>query len=202
MESTRKEGHIIDEAENTMSENTETEEQDLAAEYEKAVRFMADNNENTIFTNKGSDHAAIVLTHLLRTAKDEVIFFSGNFNSAVTDDANFLEALESYAKTGKKLYACFDNLPEDSSNYSQALSLLHSLKDKPSTNIKIITSTQQLIDDVTSVFVRDEPLHFAIADKKAYRVEIDANEYKASCNFNEPESAIKLHNVIIKHFES
>lgn len=168
-------------------------------DYKKAVQYMASEQVNNEFGNKGNEHAAIVLSNMLKYSKENFKMFSGSFNKDVTDDIEFIGELQSFLESGKTFQLYLEKYPQDH-QITGALKLVFDAQAKNPEAVQIKEATQAFKDTLGAIFREGKPYHFAIADKKAFRIEIDAEGYKATCNFNDPRTAEKLTNIFNDHF--
>lgn len=168
-------------------------------DYKKAVQYMASEQVDTEFGNKGNQHAAIVLSNMLKYSKESFKIFSGSFNKDVTNDQEFIGELQSFLESGKTFQLYLEKYPQDNEIIG-ALKLVFDAQTKNPEAVQVKEATQTFKDDLSRIFREGKPYHFAIADSKAFRIEIDAKEYKATCNFNDPRTAEKLTNIFNDHF--
>lgn len=168
-------------------------------DYNKAVSYLAANLVNSEFPNKGPQHAAIVLTNLLRSAKQEFRIFSGTFNGDVTRDRHFMKELDNFLLSGKKFYLFLEEIPGDD-EMSPALRKIIDYSKNPALNILYKKATPDFMDELKTRFISGNAYHFAIADDRGFRVETDKEEYKAICNFNDEDISSKLKNAFDKYF--
>jgi hypothetical protein len=164
-------------------------------EYREAIEFLAENQEDFAYDNKGANHAVIVLVNMLKNTKDEFAMFSGTFNGNVADQQEFIKELEIYVQSGKVFKLV---LEEDISSKSEALKLIEKLANE-NENIKITKAKDNFIKNLQSIF-DGEVLHFAVSDEKSYRLEVGKEEFKAVCNFNDPDIAKELKRLINLNF--
>lgn len=163
--------------------------------YRDAVEILASTNDTRRFDNKGHQHAAAVLEMMFKY-NNEIRMYSGTLNSDVTDDQNFMQALSLFLKAGKNLYVFLDNLPNEEER-SNALKKVLSYSEKGNAIVKI--ATDSFVNELRGVF-GGNVYHFSLGDNKAYRVEIDAENYKATCSYNKPEKVEILKQIFDKNF--
>ena len=169
-------------------------------DYEKAVRAFADGKENFQFTNKGKKHASIVIANLLRTSKSECRIYSGKLNSDVTNDSFLVKALNEFLESDKQLYLMLDEMPD---NKSEALKqILNATKNKKRNVSVKIDSEGVFSKQIAPVFEDNVSHHFIVSDSLSYRFEIDAHEFKAICNFNDPNTSNILKTAFDTYFFS
>jgi len=163
--------------------------------YRNAVEILASSKDKMRFDNKGQEHAASVIEMMFKYY-DEVRMYSGNMNADVTDNQYFMQALNHFLNNNKKLYIFLDDIPNEE-NQSNALKKILSFENQD--NVIVKRASQDFIDELRTIF-NGEVYHFAVADDKAYRVEFDAENYKASCSYNKPEKAQILKSIFDNNF--
>ncbi len=164
-------------------------------EYREAIEFLAEKQEDFAYDNKGANHAVIVLVNMLKNTKNEFLMFSGTFNSDVADQKEFIEELQNYIESGKIFKLV---LEKNVDTKSEALQLIEKLE-KENENIKITNAKEIFIEELKRIF-DNEVLHFSVSDEKSYRLEVGKEEFKAVCNFNDPEIAKELKRLINLNF--
>ena len=165
--------------------------------YRSAVEILASTKDKMRFDNKGQEHAASVLEMMFKYY-DEVRMYSGEMSADVTDNQYFMQALNHFLNDGtKKLYIFLDDIPNEA-DQSHALKKIYSFVNDETVIVK--KAPKDFIDELRAIFKEEDAYHFAVADDKAYRVEFDAKNYKASCSYNKPEKAQILKSVFDKYF--
>jgi len=164
-------------------------------DYEKSIKFLATNSENFEFTNKGAQHASIVLVNMLNQTEEEFLMFSGTFNSEVTDQDAFLFALERYLESSKKFKLL---LEEKIKKESKAFKLFKKYAKKDGI-IEFKQASQDFLNEVKDIF-EDNILHFSVSDGKRYRLETDKENFKAIGNFNDPTLAQSFKSLFEDHY--
>ncbi|MDX1956498.1 MAG: hypothetical protein SFU20_13285 [Chitinophagaceae bacterium] len=129
-----------------------------------------------IFFNSGPNHAAIVFATMFKYANSEMKMFCGGFTGEVSNDKRYQRELEEYLKRGGKLKILVEN---DLSNNPK--SQVYAIFRKYSSNIQVYLSQGKVTDK------NGDPLHFAMADDRMYRLETGTIDYTAEVNFNNPE---------------
>jgi len=166
-------------------------------EYEKAVKDFADSKKNFQFTNEGIAHAAIVVTNLIRTTESILRIYSGCLHKDVANNKYLVSSLKVFLEKGRNINLILDYLPEEDEQ-SEALKQIINLEKNVLNNVKIkIDNNQKFSNSVATIFTDNLPHHFIVSDNLAYRFEVDAQNYKAICNFNNKEVA----EVLIKTFD-
>jgi len=178
---------------NKQSENTQTidvvSEDVTIEEYTEAVNYFAEQKDDMLFTNKGKDHAAIVLCAMLKNAEGKVDIFSGSLNRDVADDTRFLDALKEFIDSGKTLRVLLESdIPTEP---SKALNMVMDAA-KKSKLVQYKTLKEEDKEKMSKLFKDGQLHHFAVADRRALRLETDAIDFKALVSFNDPEYAGSL----------
>ena len=169
--------------------------------YKKAIEFYANNAENKEFGNKGADHAAIVVTNLIRIAKKELRIYSGNLCTEVANNNFLVRQLKLFLEDGKKLRLILDELPSEE-NRSAALKIILNSVDNPLHDVKYKVDKEDIVKtDQEANFKDNKCHHFMVADDNAYRFETDIVLYQAFGNFNDQKVANKLINIFDTFFE-
>lgn len=170
-------------------------------EYQEAVRYFSDNQENFEFTNKGVHHAASVVSNLIRTTKNELLIYSGNMNKDVANDTHLVKMLNTFLESGKTLRVVLDTMPTDEEKSHSLKQIIASVKN-PKRNVILKVDTEKVFyNGIKDLFKDGEAHHFMVADRMAYRFEIDAIQYKAICNFNDEKIAGNLTSAFNSLFE-
>ncbi len=161
-------------------------------DYKKAVVDFSNNKKDFQFTNKGEQHAAIVVANLIRTTDDELRIYSGKLNRDVANDSYLVKMLNLFLESGKTLYLILDEMP-DSDGMSQSLKQIIASKNNHLRNVKIKIDTNNIFKEkLATIFMDNQPHHFMLGDNLSYRLEVDAEQYKAVCNFNDTEIVASL----------
>lgn len=167
--------------------------------YEQAVDFYAKNCIDSEFPNKGSEHATIVISRIFEYAEQYVKIFSGKLNSDVADNPKFIQSLKRYINSGKKLEVIVEEIPEiDKSN---ALKLIIESSKNPMLDVSIKKASNEFLESVRNSFKSKNIYHFIVSDDRAYRVEVDKNNFKARCNFNDTHISSILNNTFSNFFK-
>ena len=166
--------------------------------YDHAVEYFAQNLIDSQFDNEGPEHAATVLTQMLKTS-DEIRIFSGIFNGDVTSKTFFMKELDKFINEKKELYLILENLPEEAKQ-SKALKKVINYSKTGAYNVKYKIADTKFIKQLENSFTSNRALHFAIGDDRSFRVEIDSGNYKARCNFNDKAISGKLKNIFDNFF--
>lgn len=170
-------------------------------EYKEAVEYFSNSEKNFEFTNKGKDHAATVVSNIIRTTKEELLIYSGNMNRAVANNTSMVKILAEFLDSGKKIQIVLDEIP-DEEDRSDSLNLILAARDDSTKDVTVKIDTNHVFSDgLKELFEDSESHHFMVADGQAYRFEIDAEQYKAICNFNDTTIAGELKKSFCSLFE-
>ncbi len=164
--------------------------------YRNAVEFYASTNSEEIFDNLGPSHAANVLEKIFKYADKEIFMFSGTLNKEVADNPDLIREVTTFLKEKKKINIFLENIPqkeEDKSNLYKIL-LNHS---KNHDNVIIKKAPNEFITDLKNIFKSGRALHFIVTNNFAFRIEIDADKFKAKCSFNHEDYS----NLLLKTFK-
>lgn len=170
-------------------------------DYQEAVKYFSDNQENFEFTNKGIHHATSVVSNLIRTTKNELLIYSGSLNKDVASDSHLVKMLNIFLESGKALRVVLDHMPSDEEKSEALKQIIASMKNSKRDVILKVDSDQVFSNGIKDLFKDGEAHHFMVADKMAYRFEIDAIQYKAICNFNDEKIAADLTSAFYTLFE-
>lgn len=170
-------------------------------EYREAVEYFSNTEKDFEFTNKGSEHAATVVSNIIRTTKEELLIYSGNMNRAVANDHEMVTMMQNFLESGKKLRIVLDEIPNEE-NRSDSLNLILEYANNRPGEVIIREDTENIFSNGLKELFKDGIAHhFMVADGQAFRFEIDAEQYKAICNFNGTEIAGKLKNAFVTLFD-
>lgn len=164
-------------------------------DYKKSVNDFAEKKVDFLFSNKGNDHAAIVVSAMFKNAENYIYMYSGSLNGDVTAEPEFLHALKKFIDDGKTLKVLLETTPVVES-CSEALKIVMEASGSSNVIIKVIE------EEVKKEFRKRQIKHFMIADGMSFRYEIDEEKYKAICNFNDIEMVQKLSNIFQKAFDN
>lgn len=165
------------------SQNTKEEAVNNLNDYAEAVEYNAREHVNTIFFNKGNEHAIIVFKTIFQNANEYILIVAKNLNNEVTNSPDYLESMKTFLSKKKTR---LDILVSEVSRANNRLFDL--LKDFPSQVSVKCTEGRTFTNE------KNETIHFCVADGRMYRKETDTNGRKASCNFNDPITSSKLKN--------
>jgi len=167
--------------------------------YRNAVKLLSENSVKNEFSNKGPEHAAIVLEYMLKETKNEIRFFSGSFDKTVTTNTSFIKELDKFLSSGRKFYLFLESLPPIAEQ-SPALAKVIAYSKKSPNNIIYKIIPDEFVSELKLRFQSGNVYHYAVSDDSSYRIEIDKNNFKAICNFNDSDIALKLKEIFDNHF--
>ncbi len=153
-------------------------------EYLNFVESLAqEGGTDQIFFNSGPNHAAIVFATMFKYANQEVSMYCGGFSGEVSNDKRYQRELEGFLSRNGHLRILVEN--DHSANpQSQVYSILR----KYDSQVKVYLAQGRMTAK------NGDPLHFALADNRMYRLETGTADYTAEVNFNNPEKVEILSN--------
>jgi hypothetical protein len=154
-------------------------------QYKEAVRSLADTKDSHVFTNSGKDHAAIVLSNIFRTAKNQVRIFACNLNGDISSQDEYLRGLYFYIGRGGTISLLLEEQPPVTSKAYDAIRQYSNLY--PSK-----VSIKRLLPEQREKLKTPNSVHFTVADDRMYRVETDTTNYLATCSFNDTDFSVTL----------
>ena len=153
-------------------------------EYKEKIKYLAENQINEMFFNTDTEHAMIVLTELVKNAKNYVYIVGKNMDPAVTDNEDYLRAVEDFLKKeNAKMKILLTNYDKEKFGNSKIGELLKKNK-SPAIEIKHSQNKQVKSNDI--------PINFTVSDGRAYRFERDIDKHIAFGNFKDTETATVL----------
>lgn len=166
--------------------------------YRDAVKYYASTKDKQVFDNKGSEHAANVIENIIKYSNECVYIYSGFLDKEVADEKNLIKEVTLAIKNNKKIYLFLERLPEDNEEsifYKKLNEASHN-----NNNVTIKIATEDFENELSQTFKSATPLHFAVNDNNAFRVEIDKELFKAKCSFNYPKYTSILIKIFTNHF--
>lgn len=161
--------------------------------YREAVEYYASKGENYVLFNSGDEHASIIFENIFRTAKEEINIHAYDLCNDLTSKDGYLNSLESFLKEDNtKLNILLSTYNYECAKNSKLFILLRRFHDK--VNLYHLNGAE--------IKVKEEVVHFCIADNKMYRYEFDVTNRKARCNFNEPEMSQRLKSLFYMKIKS
>lgn len=158
--------------------------------YSDFVRSLARSGDGRTFLNSDEDKAVEVMINLFHVSNEEVRILAGNLCNNVGNNPEYIIALSEFIERGGKLYILLNDFNVDmakTSNLYKRLAYYISISEdpkEPTIKIKTTTAKPWLSSDSEK-----KPVHFAVGDKKAYRIETDIVKRTANCNLNNPAVA-------------
>lgn len=167
-------------------------------EYRNTVSSLANSKSDFKFHNSGSNHATIVITQIFRSAADNIKIFASDLSVSVSQNPEYITALDKYLSSGKKLQLLLEKLPTNKSSLAYDI-ISKRVNDNPNIEIKQIDS------DGLQYFKKsfnNANYHFVIGDSQMYRLETNTDSFSSICSFNDIQTASKLVEVFNKVFTS
>ncbi len=152
--------------------------------YEEVVNRLAADKTDSRFSNKGPDHATIVVNALFRNATSTVRLFTGClYENFYTSDI-VASAVQKFLENSTVRLSILSENPLS----ARGMEWVQSLAGGDRVSVFILDKTKIAKDAKI-------PNHFMVADNQAFRLEIDDAKREAVVNFNEPTLAIALSNL-------
>lgn len=165
--------------------------------YEAFVKEMALSRINRTFLNNNKKHALYVLVELFNHAEKELRIFAGCLCNDVGNNSKYIMALSDFILRGGTLRILLNAYNEEETKQSdlyKRLAYFQSIN-KPIT-IKMTTAKPYKESDPDK-----KEVHFTIADKIAYRIENDIENFCAEWNFNDEKRAQSIADLFDQLFD-
>jgi len=146
-------------------------------QYRTAVEALANEKPNKRFSNKGAQHAAVVVEQIFRGATDTVRVFSGSLSSDIYLQEPVKASIQQFLQRP-----------------NTSLWVITQTAIDPATEafIRRIATEGRVVVVSAPESARELGNHFMVADGRAYRFEVDGKNREAVVNFNEPGIATAL----------
>ncbi len=162
-------------------------------EFDTIVSQAAQTKSSSILRNASKDRAVIVMSNIFKTAKDSINIFANQFESEICEDQKYLMGLEDVINRGVKINILFSETPVLN---SKAVQLINNLEDNKKKLVSLKKLSSKASDYILNLKVNNgHSFHFAVADHRMYRFEIDTNDNQAYFSFNDRDNAKKLENI-------
>ena len=164
----------------------------MAKDYESYNNELAEGDgKNELFYNSNERHASIVLRALVKNAKRYIKIVCDSMCTDVSNNREYLDLLERFLQGSadrsiKILFVRYDSHFRD----LPIAALLRKY------NRQVEIRSREGVD----VNFDGKPVHFTMADDKAFRIETDIKAKMAFGNFNNPEQASVLNRVFDRFF--
>ena len=168
------------------------------AEYQKAIELANSSKNNHVFPISTPEHASIILSTIFEHSKEEVNILAGNLSGTVSNSKTYLDALDSYLKSGKTLRVLLTDMPNIN---SLAYQLIEKHSKLPDAKIELRIATEVAKYNIAESF-DNKYVHFVVGDDSRFRLETDSTNYQAFANFNDPVYARKLNEIFDRTFAS
>lgn len=165
-------------------------------EYYSAINKLAEDKSEVVFSNKGVEHASIVMSTIFDRAESYVYIYAVDMKGSISNRANYLLSMDNLVKRFIDVRVILDKKPENMDEAFALCKLLTLRNEK--FRVKLKLATQSFRDKLLTLQEKnDEIYHFAISDDRMIRVEVDNENHLAPfCSFNQPEIVKILHNFI------
>lgn len=159
--------------------------------YLNYIDSLAKEAKNEEFFNSSEEHAKIVLTAIMRYAKQYVNIYCGSMMSEVSNNEEYLNVVQDFLEKGGIMNVLLNNYDENlvDKGIYKILSLYPN-------KIKI----KEIKDSTNIIKYNGNPVHFTVADGKSFRLETDIINKKAWGNFNNPVDGKVLDDIFHKVF--
>jgi hypothetical protein len=174
------------------------------SEYAQEIARMARNKENKVFLNSSVYHALIILKELIRNAESSVMILCGSMcDPIIYQDEEYLSVVEGFlnkmkdAAQEKKtvLRVLFDS-------YNPAFEQSRIAQILRNPEYKGLVEIKKLKSNYKHIYLDGKPVHLAVADNTAYRIETDLVNRMAWGNFGDATKAERYANGLLAYFNS
>lgn len=172
--------------------------------YKIGVENLAATNSKFLFSNSQPDHAAIVLTTMLKHSSKEFLIYDDNLSGDIikNDNEDFFNSLKQYVSDGKVFKIAIKRIDDDDCKLHHTLT--HLKREYPNSVFAKYADTNYS-EKIDKLF--GEPIYFAVGDGKSIRIENAIGQAeplprKAICSFNKTDFGDKLKEVFDNGFEN
>ncbi|MBF0649192.1 hypothetical protein IR083_10200 [Dysgonomonas sp. GY75] len=174
------------------------------SEYAQEIARMARNKENKVFLNSSVYHALIILKELIRNAESSVMILCGSMcDPIIYQDEEYLSVVEGFLNKMKDV-ACVEEpvlrVLFDSYNPVFEQSRIAQILKKP--EYSGLVEIRKLKSAYKHIYLDSKPVHLAVADNTAYRIETDLVNRMAWGNFNDVEKARRYAFGLLTYFNN
>lgn len=159
--------------------------------YLNYIDSLAKEAKNEEFFNSSEEHAKIVLTAIMRYAKRYVNIYCESMMSEVSNNEEYLKVVQGFLEKGGNMNILLNNYDENIVNKG-----IYKILSYYPNKIKI----KKIEDPANKIKYNGNPVHFTVADGKAFRLETDIVNKKAWGNFNDPVDGKVLDDVFYRVF--
>ena len=150
---------------------------ELAA-YRNMVATVAAAADGRVIVNRSEAHAAVVIEHVIKSAKQQIDILTGELHRPIYGDDNVVASAVNFFKANPQ-------------GTMRILSERPVSEDHPF--LAALASVRDRIDlRIMSAAEKTPKFHLAVADGKSFRFEPDKNKYEAFGQFGEPVIGEKL----------
>lgn len=182
-----------------MAEDTKREELE---EYRKYLERLAESKSADMFSNGGIEHAAILMSVLLKNTKKIARVFSNGFKAELITEEPYWDALQDY-------------LDDDNHQLLVLVETSKYMHERPLQTLRKYIAKRTANGDDKSIIVRELSnkgrraitdqfgfghCNFAIFDEDKFRYEYDPGSFKAFGSFNQPKNSRLLIDVFDRSF--
>lgn len=157
--------------------------------YQEVVNRLAETKTDSRFSNKGPDHARVVVDALFRHATSSVKLYTGHLSDDFYTSEPVLNAIKTFLqKSNSQLCILSEREPD-----VQSIDAIRELSDANQLMVYVINDKAP-----TDVQL---PGHFMTVDNASFRLEVDDGAREAVVNFNEPSIATTLSKIFDAYVE-
>lgn len=154
-------------------------------QYKNEILALAVNKTNQIFYNSSEAHAEIVHQAIVKTAENYICIFSGSLCTEISNNTQYCELMDQFLAGNPQRRVRI--VLTDFNSY---------FKNRPLFDVFRKHKEQvEMRSFQGSVRRNGNPVHFAFADDRMFRLETDIEKHMAFGNFNSPEQVKSLKSV-------
>ena len=156
--------------------------------YENYLDNLIKNNSDEIFTNKGMEHAPILMSRLFDCTESEVRMYCEGFKPALIKKGVYWDSLKKYLESGKSMKVLVEKA--DWINEEPFKLLMNERNKRRERNPDDETIQYRIVNNESRKVIGDKILmshcNFSVFDDNKFRLEVSPKEYKAYGSFNDP----------------
>ena len=159
--------------------------------YKTEIFALAEGKQNKIFYNSSEQHAEIVHQAIVKTAEDYICIFSGSLCTEISNNDYYCDLMDHFLAGGIGRFVRIVLTEYTDEFKSRPLSKIFR-KYKEQVEIRRFQGT---------VRKNGNPVHFAFADDRMFRLETDIVNHMAFGNFNSPDQVTYLKGIFDNVFQ-
>lgn len=169
-----------------------TNKNSLLEAYKISIERLAKTESDFVFNNSGADHAAIVLATIFKNS-NSVRIYANDMNGDISNQPCYMNAVKDFALNSGTLKIIIDTKDKISSTLKNLIK---------NNEVEVKISDDKFKDALKAASKDGKNHYFAVGDDKMIRVEIDNENHKALCSFNNPKTAYVLTSIFDEYFHS